>query len=135
MTGRRLPALAAALALVAGAAGCACACRRDPPPPADPVAKIAFDLARPGPDGLEGPPDGRRSLAYEFCIPAREERAREVLRADPTLRVERSAPGRAGCGAGLWLCLGDTGGPGWRDRLLAVARLPFVGAIRETHFE
>src|SRR6476619_5023653 len=35
--------------------------------------KIRLDLSGLREDGLYGPPDGLRALAYEFCIPARQE--------------------------------------------------------------
>lgn len=31
--------------------------------------KITFDITRLDPDGLYGPPDGKRARSYEFCIP------------------------------------------------------------------
>lgn len=35
----------------------------------DPMQKVELDLARLDADGLRGPPDGKVSVSYEFCIP------------------------------------------------------------------
>ncbi len=33
------------------------------------MQKVELDLARLDADGLRGPPDGKVSVSYEFCIP------------------------------------------------------------------
>ena len=71
--------------------------------------KIHFDLSAFNEDGLYGPPDGLRSAAYEFCIPARQDLAGEVLSIDPTVQIYPSSPGRIGCGSDEYLCIGSTG--------------------------
>lgn len=54
--------------------------------------KVAFDLSRLDADGLEGPADGKRSLSYEFCIPAHVNTARQVMYIDPTAIVYKESP-------------------------------------------
>ena len=39
---------------------------------ADSWHKITFDMSRLDKDGLYGPPNGKRALSYEFCIPKTE---------------------------------------------------------------
>ena len=43
--------------------------------------KIELDLDALDTRGLQGPPDGLRSMAYEFCIPADDEHVREPFEA------------------------------------------------------
>ena len=56
------------LACLCVAGGCADAQRGN----VGPADKVRFDLGAIGADGLEGPPDGRRAVDYEFCVPAEE---------------------------------------------------------------
>src|SRR5678815_6022071 len=72
--------------------------------PDDVSAKIHFDLAVFDDNGLYGPPDGLRSAAYEFCIPAQADLAAEVAAIDPTVQISASSPGRIGCGPDEYLC-------------------------------
>jgi hypothetical protein len=94
--------------------------------------KIKFDLDKINEDGLQGPPDGLRSLAYEFCIP--EAKKAEVGRIDPTVQFSRS-PGRIGCGEGELLCIGETHQANYREVLAKLTALDYVREIREAHFE
>lgn len=100
---------------------------------ADPV--IRFDTRRLDERGLQGPPDGLRSLMYEFCIPDDRAARAEVLAIDPSLRLQPGSPGRIGCRAGQVLCIGDTHQPGWRDVLRRLAALPYVSRIEESFAE
>ena len=84
--------------------------------------------------GLYGPADGLRSWAYEFCIPDRPGCRSDVLRIEPDLRIHSNAPGRAGCGDGLLLCIGETG-PHWQETLTKLAALDWVEKIQACHFE
>ena len=95
-------------------------------------AKIQFDLSTLNDDGLQGPPDGLRSLSYEFCIPA-SKRA-EVAKLDPTIGFSES-PGRIGCTQGQLLCIGNTHQPRFREVLFELASLSYVTEIREVFFE
>jgi hypothetical protein len=97
--------------------------------------KIAFDLNALGAEGLAGPPDGLRSVDYEFCIPAEESKLAEIREIDPSIRVMRGSRGRIGCGPEQWLCLGNTHQPGWRQILLDLAVLPYVERIEQTFWE
>jgi len=106
-----------------------------PAPDASPAAKVLFDLDRLGADGLQGPPDGRRALHYEYCIPDRPEAIGAVGAIDPALQIQGHSPGRAGCGADELLCLGHTHQPGHGAVLERLARLPFIAEIREAYFE
>jgi len=128
--------------LVASLLICACA-RGDAPgaasgsageePSVDPV--IAFDTGRLDARGLQGPPDGLRSLMYEFCIPDDREARSEVRTIDSSIRLMPGSPGRIGCADGQVLCVGDTNQAGWRDVLDRLAALPYVTRIEESFAE
>jgi hypothetical protein len=99
-----------------------------------PMAKIRFDLTELDAAGLYGPPDGLRALSYEFCIPDRPDSLAAVRAIDASVRAQRS-PGRIGCVDGELLCIGNTHQPAHRAVLEALARLPYVARIEQTHFE
>ncbi len=101
----------------------------------DPRAAIGFDLERLDAAGLQGPPDGRRSLDYEFCIPDGPGPRAEVTAIDPSARFQPGSRGRIGCTAGQVLVLGNTHQAGWREVLHALAALPYVKRISEAWFE
>jgi hypothetical protein len=105
------------------------ACASPPPKGSE---KIHFDPKALDAAGFEGPPAGKREVAYEFCIPNTLERRVEVLELEPTARFESAVAGRAGCTGDEILVHARTGAPNWRGRLLAVAALPYVKAIRRT---
>ena len=103
--------------------------------PSDPGAKIQFDLSRLDAHGLQGPPGGKRSLSYEFCTPNTTAARTAVTAADPSVRFSCSSPGRVGCVPGECLSLGDSHQQDYRERLLALASLPFIRSIEERFFE
>jgi len=98
------------------------------------LEKIRFDLKKIDADGLEGPPTGKREIAYQFCVPNTEEKRLEIAELDPTARFESEVAGRAGCTADEILVHARTGAPNWRGRMEAVAALPYVKSIRRTPF-
>ena len=102
---------------------------------ADQTAVIAFDLNRLDAAGLQGPPDGLRSLDYEFCIPQGQGFRDQVAAIDPSARVQPGSRGRIGCGPDQVLVLGNTHQDDYREVLLGLARLPFVERIVEAFFE
>lgn len=87
------------------------------------------------PDGLRGPPDGLRSLTYEFCVPADEAIYQEVRRIDASVQINPGSAGRIGCSKAQALCLGSTHQPRWREVLRELSSLPYVSEIRECFFE
>ncbi|RME71862.1 MAG: hypothetical protein D6781_03320 [Verrucomicrobia bacterium] len=97
-------------------------------------AKIRFSLEGIDAAGLEGPPSGRRSVVYEFCVPD-VPAARDVVRRIDTRAQFFRSPGRVGCGDGELLVMSDTQRPDWRCVLAELAALPFVWEIRRTDFE
>jgi len=99
------------------------------------ASKIRFDLARLDADGLQGPPDGLKSLDYEYCIPNEADAIAQVRSIDPTARIYRESPGRIGCSETEVLCLGNTHQSGYRAVLGELAGLCFVHEIREAFFE
>jgi hypothetical protein len=106
---------------------------RSPVPSASPqvsTQKITFDLSRISDAGLVGPPNGLRSLSYEFCIPAHDQTLAEVRAIDPTLQFSRS-PGRIHCQRDQYLVIGETHRPNWRSILTQLAQLDYVQRIDE----
>ena len=90
------------------------------------LKKIHFDLNEIDENGLTGPPDGQRSVAYEFCIPFDSAMRKEVLRIDKSIRFFNGPSGRVGCGTDQYLCIGEGGN---RKALLELAGLPYVKVI------
>lgn len=101
----------------------------------DPLAKVAFDLDQLDEDGLVGPPDGKRAVSYEFCIPPSEECKELVSSIDPTVEITCGSPGRIGCLPDECLCVGSTHQENFREVLREIAELPYVEKIDETFFE
>lgn len=92
------------------------------------LQKINFDLSQISAEGLIGPPNGLRSLSYEFCIPATEKHLNEVRLINPAIQISRSR-GRIGCAKDQYLCIGETHVPQWREILMAIAKLDYVQRI------
>lgn len=106
-----------------------------PDPEVPELSKITFDLDRLNDDGLVGPPNGLRSLMYEFCIPSDSASARQVREIDSSVRFYSESPGRIGCGDGLTLCIGETHQPGWRAVIEQLSALDFIERIDESFAE
>ena len=96
---------------------------------------IRFDLNRLDESGLQGPPDGRRALDYEYCIPGAVRYREQVASIDPSARFLPGSRGRIGCRPDQVLVLGNTHQPRFRDVLAALVELPFVERIVECVFE
>lgn len=104
--------------------------------PEDPIVDVVtFDIDRINEDGLVGPPDGLRSVMYEFCVPSDSSSMVSVRAIDPTLELYPGAPGRIGCGDGQVLCIGHTHQPEWKTTLARLAALDFVTRIDESFME
>lgn len=100
-----------------------------------PREKIDLDLDALNAQGLYGPPDGLRSLDYEFCIPNDASAVATVRGIDPTVRIHRDSPGRIGCTSTEYLCIGNTAQRDFRGVLHRLAELPYVERIGQAHFE
>lgn len=107
----------------------------DPPQGAGMSDKIRLDLSRLNDEGLIGPPNGLRSLAYEFCIPARSDLADEVRAIDQTAQVYPNSRGRIGCTGGEYLCIGHTQQAAYRTVLARLAGLDYVTRIEPSYGE
>ena len=92
----------------------------------NPLDKIEFSLTAIDANGLIGAGTGKRSQAYEFCIP--ESQKDLVQSIDPSLQFSQS-PGRVQCQTGELLGLWETHQPQWRAVLFNLARLPYVERI------
>lgn len=95
------------------------------------LAKIKLDLDQIDENGLTGPPDGKRLVAYEFCIPIDKKKRRKVRRIDPSVRFHLGSQGRSGCG-GQYLCIGEGGN---KKVLLKLAKLEYVKEINPCYWE
>lgn len=125
-----------AVVLLALLFGILAACGPVPETPGpDPLTKVTFDLDQLDEHGLTGPPDGKRALAYEFCIPPTEECKKLVTSIDPTVEITCGAPGRIGCYPDECLCVGSTHQENFREVLRKIAQLPYIEKIDETVFE
>ncbi len=96
---------------------------------------IGLDLERLHDSGLYGPPNGRRSLSYELCIPSGPLYREEVATIDPSARFQPGSRGRVGCASHQVLVIGDTHQPGFQEILASLAALPYVDRIVEALFE
>jgi hypothetical protein len=96
---------------------------------------ITFDLDPINEDGLIGPPNGLRSVMYEFCIPSDSASADEVLSIDPSLQLQTGSPGRIGCTDEQTLCIGDTHQSDWKAILERLAALEYVTRIDRSFME
>jgi hypothetical protein len=136
---KRLSARSSRSVRLLGVWGIALVCAACPNPASDPgdgtARKIGFDLTSLDEAGLYGPPDGLRSLSYEFCIPAGQGFTAEVRSVDPTAQVYARAKGRIGCRAGQRLVIGQTHQAHYREVLQELAGLPYVERIEQAFFE
>lgn len=93
------------------------------------LEKIRFALSSLSTDGLTGAATGRRSISYEFCIPATETHLAEVQSLDPSVHHFLRSRGRVGCDRHQALCIGNTHQPHWQEILLKIASLEYVERI------
>lgn len=97
--------------------------------------KITFNVSTLDEDGLFGPPDGKRALAYEFCIPDTVENRTVVAQIDPTITFFAQSPGRIGCRKHEILCVGSTHQQDFAGVLHQLASLKYVQRIDESFLE
>ncbi len=96
---------------------------------------FGFDLCDLDSEGLVGPPDGKRALDYELCIPAGEGFAAEVRAIDASARFYPGPRGRIGCGPDQVLVIGNTHRPDFAFVLQRLAELPYVERIERAWLE
>ena len=94
--------------------------------------KIEFDYS-----GLDdnGMISSEQAVDYEFCIPREEEKLTEIKSIVPEVTIPGMAKGRIGCSKEEYLCIVSTKGPDWKERLYAIASLPYVKKIIQTYYE
>ncbi|MBD2107915.1 hypothetical protein [Nodosilinea sp. FACHB-13] len=125
-------------ALPLGAAVLALTFACQPVPSADhssAINKIAFDLSSLDENGLFGPADGKRSLDYEFCIPAGGAYTQAVGAIDPSAQFFPQSRGRIGCGEGEVLTIGNTYQTNYQDILIELANLNYIDRIQLVDWE
>lgn len=114
------------------------ACQTVPPTGAengDAAQKITFDLDQFDENGLYGPPSGKRSLDYEFCIPEGPAFLEKVRAIDPSITFLPDSPGRIGCLEDQILALGNTHQADFRLILMELANLEYVERIQRVDWE
>lgn len=99
------------------------------------IDKIAFDLSSLDENGLQGFTDGKRSLDYEFCIPAGGAYAQAVRAIDPSAQFFPQSRGRIGCGEGEVLTIGNTHQANHQDILIELANLDYIDRIQPVDWE
>lgn len=99
------------------------------------IDKITFDLEQLDENGLYGPPDGKRSLDYEFCLPREATYGEEVRAIDPSLTLYPHSPGRIGCTEDQVLALGNTHQPNAVLILMELANLDYIQRIDRVDWE
>lgn len=72
---------------------------------------------------------------YEFCIPAKESYGKKVLQIEPKANFMEKSKGRSGCNDQQWLVIINNHDQNWKNKLFAIASLPFVERIRQTDYE
>jgi hypothetical protein len=96
--------------------------------------KIKIDFKSIDNDGLSGPPNGKVSINYEFCIPNEPLYWREVSKIDPSAQKSQGK-GRVGCGTGTSLVIGSTHQKNYKKILYDLASLKYVNEIQQTFWE
>ncbi len=96
---------------------------------------IGFELGDLDAEGLIGPPDGKRAVDYEFCIPAGAAFIDEVRGIDPSARFMAGSRGRIGCGPEEVLVLGNTYRSDFAVVLQRLVELPYVERIEQAWYE
>ena len=97
--------------------------------------KVEVDLTQVDADGLRGPPNGKVSVSYEFCVPNTDNCKARVKAIDHTVQFMPGSRGRIGASEQECLCIGSTHQENYRSVLRALAELPFIERIIECHFE
>ncbi|PSR17338.1 hypothetical protein C8255_13145 [filamentous cyanobacterium CCP3] len=97
--------------------------------------KIAFDLSTLDENGLYGPPSGKRSLDYEFCIPVGDAYAQAVGAIDPSVQLFPQSLGRIDCGEGEILAIGNTNQADYDTILIELANLDYIERIQPVDWE
>lgn len=99
------------------------------------LSKIDFDLNQLDEAGLYGPPDGKRSLDYEFCLPRDDSKASEAQAIDPSLTLYSNMPGRIGCTEEQYLAIGNSHQPNSQLILQELANLDYIDRIEPVYWE
>ena len=97
--------------------------------------KITFDLEQLDETGLYGPPDGKRSLDYEFCLPREAAYVDAVMAIDASVTLYPHSPGRIGCTADQILAIGNTHQPDAALVLMELANLDYIQRIDRVDWE
>lgn len=93
--------------------------------------KIDFDITTIDANGMQG----GTFVDYEFCIPMDEDKVAEVKSIEPEVVMPAKAKGRIRCGEDEFLCIVSTKGEKWKEKLNAIASLPYVKRIIQTYYE
>ena len=101
----------------------------------DILSKINIDLSIFDENGLYGPPDGKRAMDYEFCIPSDEKYVLLIQKTDPSITIHRNSKGRINCSQLQYLVLGNTHQTHFKEILIQLASFDFIDRIDPNYFE
>lgn len=121
------------MAIASGAWTCPVSSKPAPEPAV--LEKIGFDLDLLDENGLYGSRGSRRSLEYEFCIPAKSTAVAEVEAIDSSVVIYEHSSGRIGCTDEQFLAIGNTQQENPRRVLLELANLDYIARIQEVFWE
>jgi len=96
------------------------------------LRKIEFDHSVLDKDGML---NSEVAVDYEFCIPKDESKVAEVKAIEPDVNMPAMAKGRIGCSKDEYLCIVSTKDDSWKEKLYAIASLPYVRRIIQTYYE
>lgn len=96
------------------------------------ISKIGFNYAS---IDQKGRINSETSIDYEFCIPRDEATLAQVKAIEPNVQTPRMAKGRIACSENEQLCIITTHDSKWKEKLYAIASLPFVQRIIQTDYE
>ena len=95
------------------------------------LKKIEFDVTSIDEKGMQG----GTHVDYEFCIPKEEEKINEIKTIAPEVIMPNMAKGRIACAEDEQLCIVSTNSTDWKEKLSAIASLPYVKRIIKTYYE
>lgn len=91
-------------------------------------SKIHFDISEIDENGLIGPPDGKRSIAYKFNIPFNSKMKRTVHKIDKSVRFYKKGNSELS----YYLCIGEGG---TKETILELSGLEFIHKIEPMYWE
>ena len=101
------------------------------------LQKVKFDLSKYDENGLTtiNETGEKKSIDFEFCIPALSRCIEEVKAIDPGIRIYPQEPGRLACRENFILCAGNSGKSNFKSIIANLSQLKYIEFIVETEKE